>query len=266
MNRGSILMYHVIDDFKTPAERQWCCTPEKFRDQMCWLRESGYSIASLSDFVVGLTAGKTLPPRAVCVTFDDGTKCLIDRALPVLREFQIPAMAFVVSDLIGRENDWLVKKGWSNRSLLGAADLRTLHQSGVEIGSHSATHANLAHAAPGHLITEVRDSKHRLEDVLGSAVNHFAYPFGQFNRHVVETVRMAGYESACTVESGWNTPVIDPMLLRRVEVFNQDTNFEFRMKVKWAVENIRPSIKAAKGILKRLLETARIRDRNRYSQ
>jgi peptidoglycan/xylan/chitin deacetylase (PgdA/CDA1 family) len=92
-----ILCYHGIslDD-----EHEW--NPElympaaQFRARMRQLREGGYNVLPLREAVELLYAGE-LPPRSVVVTFDDGCYDFQARALPVLREFDIPATNFIAT-------------------------------------------------------------------------------------------------------------------------------------------------------------------------
>jgi peptidoglycan/xylan/chitin deacetylase (PgdA/CDA1 family) len=254
-----ILMYHIIDDAKTAGERQWCCPVWKFKEQMHWLVDSGYQVMTLSDVVSAIEKSSEIPERSVCVTFDDGTRCIIDKALPILNDLRIPATAFIVAGYIGRTNDWDWAQGWSRRDLVDVAGLRLLRDGGVEIGSHSMTHADLSVASRAELKAEVSDSKSYLEDVLGTEIRHFAYPFGRVTADAVDAVRVAGYQSACTVEPGTNSHRVDPMQLRRVEVFNWDKKVEFALKVRLGVSGVRPSIQTMKGVARRVSEMAGLR-------
>lgn len=262
---GVILMYHVVDEPRTPAERQWCCPPKAFEAQMRWLKEN-CRVVTLDAMVQSLRDGLALPPKTVCVTFDDGTRCIVDHALPVLQKCALPATAFVVAGLLGRNNDWLVRSGWSRRRLVDESDLRRLSAGGVEIGSHSMTHADLATLGADGLAREVRGSKEHLQAVLGAPVRHFAYPFGRLAEPAVAAVREAGYLSACTVEPGRNDKQVDPLLLRRVEVFGWDSMREFALKTRFAFDHVRPNAHFARGLAKRVLEWSGLRSPNRYSQ
>ena len=75
-----------------------------FRWQMALLARC-FNVLPLSQALAALDAG-TLPPRAVCITFDDGYRSVHDLALPVLREFGLPATVFVTSGFVGEGNMW----------------------------------------------------------------------------------------------------------------------------------------------------------------
>ena len=64
-----------------------------------------FNVLPLRDGLRALDAGR-LPPRAVCITFDDGYRSLHDLALPVLRAYHLPATVFVTSGHIDEGNMW----------------------------------------------------------------------------------------------------------------------------------------------------------------
>lgn len=75
-----------------------------FRWQMALLARC-FNVLPLSAALAALDAGK-LPPRALSITFDDGYRSVHDLALPVLREFGLPATVFVTSGHIGDRDMW----------------------------------------------------------------------------------------------------------------------------------------------------------------
>ena len=260
-DRCVVLMYHIIAPPRTEAERQWCCEPEQFRAQMRWLRASGHEPIGIGRLDRWLAGGDPLPPNAVCVTFDDGTRCLRDTALPILQEYDIPAVSYVVAGLLGGANAWVQSSGWSSRNLVGVADLRALREAGIEIGSHSMTHADLSNCEAGLRMAEVRDSRHRLEDTLGEPIHHFAYPFGRLNRDVYARVQEAGYRTAVTVTDGMVRRADDPLLLNRVEVFHWDDLSRFKRKVRWGIADPKLSLQSVKRLTHRALHRSGLRPR-----
>ena len=58
-------------------------------------------------------------------------------------------------------------------------------------------------------------AKKKLEDRFGLAIEHFAYPFGDYDAAVVDLVREAGFKTAGTMDRGVNGDGIDPFRLRR---------------------------------------------------
>lgn len=65
-----------------------------------------FQVLPLREAVARLDSGTSLPPRTVCITFDDGYRSVHDLALPVLRRFGLPATVFVTSGHVGKGNMW----------------------------------------------------------------------------------------------------------------------------------------------------------------
>lgn len=82
-----VLAYHGVAD------------DERFAAQLDLLAREAHPIA-LDDLLVALAGGTGLPRKAVLVTFDDADPSHARRALPLLRERAIPAVAFVVTGVV----------------------------------------------------------------------------------------------------------------------------------------------------------------------
>lgn len=90
--RLSIVTFHrvlPVHDSLLPDEPDVAA----FETQITWLA-AAFRILSLPEAVARLAAG-TLPPRALCLTFDDGYRNNLECALPVLRKYDLPATVFV---------------------------------------------------------------------------------------------------------------------------------------------------------------------------
>jgi peptidoglycan/xylan/chitin deacetylase (PgdA/CDA1 family) len=98
----SILLYHrvVKADFDP-----WnlAVSPGEFERQLVGLRSK--TVLPLPEFV-RLHKRKQLPRNAVAITFDDGYACNALVAAPMLESFSYPATFFVVSDPIGRGEEF----------------------------------------------------------------------------------------------------------------------------------------------------------------
>ena len=93
-----VLTYHRVGAADTGAP----ITSEQFASQMDWLVERCDIIAPevLPDFF----AGRMTPRRpSVCLTFDDGHRCLHDVVYPILRQRNLRAIAFLATGPITNE-------------------------------------------------------------------------------------------------------------------------------------------------------------------
>lgn len=77
---------------------------ETFHWQM-ELLASCFNVMPLAEALDCLTKER-MPPRAVCISFDDGYRSVHDLALPILKKFALPATVFVTSGYIDGDNMW----------------------------------------------------------------------------------------------------------------------------------------------------------------
>lgn len=240
MGRCVVLMYHVVDDPRSDGEARFCCTPAMFALQMKHLADDGWRVIRLSELVSHLRAGTDPGKRTVVVTFDDGTACTREQALPILARHAFPATVFVVSSLVDRRNEWMVRDGHPARPLLSATQVRELDAAGIDVGSHTANHVWLARIPFDDALKELRNSKEQLESLLGKPVRHFAYPYGNFNREVRDAVERIGYEGACSTRWGRNGFETDRFAINRVEVMGADSLLQFRLKLHSGTHDMPP--------------------------
>jgi peptidoglycan/xylan/chitin deacetylase (PgdA/CDA1 family) len=84
--------------------------------------------------------------------------------------------------------------------------VRSLSAMGMEIGAHTVTHPILARLAPEAAYEEMRRSKAELEQLLGKAVDLFAYPNGvpdqDYSAEHARLARECGYEAALSTAWG----------------------------------------------------------------
>lgn len=71
--------------------------------------------------------------------------------------------------------------------------LTEMGDTGITIGSHTRSHALLTLEEPAKIHEEVDGSRRILQERLGRAIHHFAYPDGRFSAQIVAEVKKAGY-------------------------------------------------------------------------
>jgi peptidoglycan/xylan/chitin deacetylase (PgdA/CDA1 family) len=206
-----IFCYHLlVDKVRYPGTE---ITPAAFEAQMKELKDRGITVISMQDLLAWKRGEKNIPPRCAVITFDDGYKSQYEVAWPILKKYGYPFTMFIYTE------------GVRGGSLGGGGaitweQLADMRDNGVDIEAHSATHQDLREghtitlASPGGKKTrtkltgpqyeqwmqnEVVGSKQLLEQRLGIKVNCFAVPFGNYNEHVKEIARNAGYEAMFTV-------------------------------------------------------------------
>jgi len=228
-----ILMYHMISEPRSEKERRYVCMRSRFANHMRFLRKQGFNVVSLEAVGKYLHGKETLPERSVAITFDDGFRNNYENALPTLREFDFPATVFIVSGMVGKTNSWMTAEGYPERHLMGWHEIEEMGKNGITIGSHTINHRRLSALGCEGAKNEIEASKKSLEDMFGTAINHFAYPYGDMNQSIVSMVEEAGYHTACSTRSGFNSEHANPFALRRLEIYGTDTLWNFIWKLKF---------------------------------
>lgn len=77
--------------------------------------------------------------------------------------------------------------------------LRSLHEQGVTIGSHTRSHALLPHHGEHRVADELAGSRRQLGMQLGVPARYLAYPDGQFDERIAQAAEAAGYSGALTI-------------------------------------------------------------------
>jgi peptidoglycan/xylan/chitin deacetylase (PgdA/CDA1 family) len=222
-----ILCYHRFGGTGT----RMVVSPNGFAAQLDWLARNQYTVLRLSQLSDFLAGKQSLPARSVVITIDDGYESVYRHAFPLLKKHGFPATLFVYTDFIG------IGDG------LNWAQLQEMAGSGlIDIQAHSKTHRNLTERHPGEtderyraaIETELRAPRELLEKRLSGAkvqVRQFAYPFGDANEVVLDTMTRQQYQIGVTVNPGGNPFFAHPLMLRRTMIFG-DTDLEaFRARL-----------------------------------
>ena len=213
-----ILVYHYIRINPDPLDRLgWglSVSPAEFQQQMDWLRIAGGHPVTLAQVIAAMQGGPPLPPHPVVLTFDDGYADFATAAVPVLLREGFVATDFVVSGFLGRPGYMTAAQ------VLQVAALRMV------IGAHTVHHVDLDAMPPQLATIEIDASKATLEQLLHRPVLDFAYPYGDVDPSVAETVDAAGFRDAVTMNAGTMQCTAARFLLYRIRVGGWDTVWSF---------------------------------------
>lgn len=199
-----VLMYHSIGGSDRLAVR-----PEAFAEQLAWLWDHGFTALPFGD--------RTRPAgRPVVITFDDGYADVHEHALPVLERFGFAATVFVTTGWLRDAGPY--SAGSPPGRMLAWPQVEELAATGVEIGAHGHSHAQLDQLGGPVLREELHRSRELLQQRLGRQVPAMAYPYGYSSARVRREVRACGYSSACAVANAVMTEHHDPYAVPRLTV------------------------------------------------
>lgn len=210
-----ILCYHKID---TRLELGFTrLGPRAFRRHVESLARAGYSGVGSQALLPRPTAHT---PRPVVFSFDDGYAGLAEHAFPVLVDHGFTALAFVVTDFVGRENTWDVQYGWQSFRHLDWDELGRWRERGIEVHAHGARHARLTWLGDDEAADELGRAREAIARHLGAAPAGISYAYGAVDERVARLAREAGYTLGFAGPST-GTPA-DPMRLPRLSVYAWD--------------------------------------------
>ncbi len=220
-----IITYHYIRVNPDPYDRMGFAlsvTPADFAAQMDWLARNEYHPITTEDLYLYLQHTRGLPSKPVILTFDDGYADFYATALPILLSHDFKAVAYVVSGFVGQPG------------YMTSEQIREADRSGIEIGSHTVSHANLATRSAAEVERQLTASKQFLEHVTGHPVVSFCYPSGRFTASVASQVAAAGYHSATTTRFGYSHTLGDRYFWTRLRVSGGERLDQFAAAVRSA--------------------------------
>jgi len=161
----------------------------------------------------------------VAVTFDDGTPDFHETVLPLLVDHRVPTHLYLATGLVAnggpRSAEGLT---WSQLAEAVSTGL-------VTVGSHTHSHADLSRAGGTEAEEEMWRSKELIEDRLGVACEHFAYPWGVGSPAADRAARRLFRTAALDAWRINRAGRIDAHRLGRVPILRSDGSFFFRRKV-----------------------------------
>jgi peptidoglycan/xylan/chitin deacetylase (PgdA/CDA1 family) len=190
-----------------PSQAQPRLTSDELRFILIWLKKR-FSFLTPEQFLQSNNGGLLL-------TFDDGLANNFVNVFPLLKELEVSAVFFITCQHVINPKDWLLDKrilaekqcyseekvpseaaadfndGMSKEQLVECAKNPL-----ITIGAHTVSHPFLTRCTKSRLEYELKASKQYLENVTGRSINLFAYPSGDYDKRVIESVRLAGYIAA----------------------------------------------------------------------
>jgi peptidoglycan/xylan/chitin deacetylase (PgdA/CDA1 family) len=257
-----VLMFHKIG--KCPASANMprgYVSPAHFDKLLDEFKRRNAQTISMSDAV----QAKTRIGNRFVISFDDGFEGTLLHAAQMLKEHGFTAIQFLPADWLGQLNGWDLGVDTTLERIMDRSQVQEWLSLGFEIGAHTLTHPHLSAIPIAEAKNEIVGSKKKLEDLFGVDVKHFAYPYGDYNDAVVELVREAGFETACTIEPGVVCQGVDPFRLTRFATDERSFRSLSNYKLSYLPDDLkngaRRGQRAARGLLGRAYRYAISRKR-----
>lgn len=218
-----VFMYHNVRpiDFKSTNAfvSDLTLPPTEFELQLRYLKDRGISTVTMEDLNLYLAGRRELPARSVVLTFDDGFENNYLYAMPLLKRYGFVGTFYIIPGMIG-QNEYM---SWR--------EAQEMVSGGMEIGSHTMSHPDLAKASASAREWQLVESKRVLQEKLGVSIRSLSYPSGAYNQDVVAAAKKAGYVIAVTTQYGTIQDRRKIMDLPRVRIHGTDQLAGFRLRL-----------------------------------
>ncbi|CAL9455825.1 hypothetical protein SUDANB70_02544 [Streptomyces sp. enrichment culture] len=209
-----VFLYHAVMDDPPDWIAEFTVTPRQFAAHLDAVVDSGRTPVTIGALADHLAGRAPLPPRPVLLTFDDGFADLPGPTAEALAARSLPATAYLTTGALATGGGSLLPPA----PMMGLDRAADLEAAGMEVGSHTVTHAQLDTLTTRRLRAELADSKAVLEDALGHPVPHLAYPHGYNSPWVRAMTARAGYETATAVRHALSSGRDEPYRIARLIV------------------------------------------------
>ena len=228
---------------EAPASNAPVLSPREFEANLVWLNEQGYESVTLDQVVAFVEGRRSLPPKPVAITFDDGWEGVYRYAFPLLVKHKVKATVFVIASQVqdpARRKPFMIDR----LTMLDWRQLREMQGSGiVDVESHTYdlhrvvregsvpadAPAAVAHLQTGGTTESESAYRQRIGDDMASAERLFvaelgrkprylAWPFGAYSEQALQQAQAYGYRATLTTDFGVVYRGDDPLVLRRVSL------------------------------------------------
>ena len=227
MGKLRVLMYHKV----SPKHRDFLTVSvEQLQWQLDYVQKH-FTVVKLSDVIAHIEKGKTLPKKALLITFDDGYADNFELAYPEFKSRQLPFCIFLVADFINKqtEHDGIQQQFLSHEQIADMAEY-------TEFAYHSLAHENLMQIDPKDWLQHIQSTKAKCAEL--PMLNAWAYTYGQFPKHhpqayttLKEAFKTANISVAFRIGNRLNQlPLAHPYKVQRIDVKGHNNKLLFKLR------------------------------------
>jgi len=189
-----VLMFHYIEDISSDTSDQirykLSYSPANLERLLINLRDQGIETLTFWDVKDIAQGRRAAPDKGVILTFDDGYNDQYTDAFRLLQQYGMKGVFYIIANKPDNDGEYA---NW--------AQIKEMAEAGMEIGSHTVNHLNLAGLGDQQLEQELIDSRNIISEKIGRPVISLCYPSGKYNDGVAQKASLY-YLFARTTEAG----------------------------------------------------------------
>ena len=242
----AVLCYHELDR----ANDSFALSSSAFDSQIQELKDMGYRFISLDEYIAYTKGEISLPEKTVMLTFDDGYESFYQKAYPILKKHNVPAMFALVGswmDGLGTPRDVRAMASWDEVREMEASGLVTavshsynMHKqmaidpqgdlSGVAasrlyLGARYETDEEYA----ARLANDMRATQEMFVRELGHKAKAMVWPYGLYSGEAIKAALDSGMEGTFLLDGGINEQSKDNLVrAKRMIMVNDTTGDKFK--------------------------------------
>ena len=185
-----VYMFHSVMDTIEQVYSQFAITKQSLEQFVEHHIHNGYNAMDAETLYKAIENPNDFKNH-FCVTFDDIYDSVYTNAYPVLKKHNVPFVAFVTDELVGKIDPW------SKQPMITEEHLRELLADPLCIlASHGTEHKMFRKYTHAEAVTALTDSMRILSDKYQRQIELFAFPFGrrvEVSDDAILCVKEAGY-------------------------------------------------------------------------
>ncbi len=182
-----IVMFHRFGQDTHPSTN---VTLEQVRNFIAYIQDNGFTVRPLQQVVSAIQNGDRLPPKTVAITIDDAYKSIYTYAYPLFKDANFPFTVFLSSREMGFGN------------FLSWEQVAEMAQNGADFQAHTHSHPHMTQLSIAQNIEEIQKNIQLIEKHTGIRPTLFAYPYGEANTDIINTVKNMGFTAGFSQHSG----------------------------------------------------------------
>ncbi|HKO81294.1 MAG TPA: polysaccharide deacetylase family protein [Chitinophagaceae bacterium] len=228
----TVLMYHKTID--TGHTDLLTVTRHQLEEQFQFFLREGYNCVSLKEIIDHISTGSPLKKKSLLLTFDDGYRNNLTVLYPLLQQYNLKAVIFLVPGYIEKAE---AKKGLE---YLDIKDIHVMDPGVVEFGLHTYDHKNYNSLELEAIEEDIAKTKNWFEK---SKINYspaWAYTYGDFPKNnktklagLFNIFEKHGIQIAFNIGNRINSlPLKKKFVIQRIDVRGTESLSQFVSKVK----------------------------------